>query len=150
MGTGGLGGGVIGEASLARLYLGGGGGSGYLDTDAGSGSLGGAGGAGGGLVYIVAATTEGPGTISADGAPGDDGVWFGGASPGGGGGGAGGTVWLHGPVYLNVSALGGEGGIGSEAGRYSTLGGAGGDGRIRIDGAFSGAANPERYPACPE
>jgi hypothetical protein len=148
-GTGGLGGGTIGEETLTGLFFGGGAGGGYLDDDATAGSFGGAGGAGGGLVRIVATGFDGTGVIAADGGAGEDGFWIGGASPGGGGGGAGGTVWLTGPTAVTLSAVGGLGGIGSEAGSGPTNGGTGGDGRIRVDGALTATATPSAYAGCP-
>ena len=148
-GTGGLGGGTIGEPTLAALFFGGGGGGGYLDTDATAGSYGGAGGGGGGLVRIVALGFDGGGFVGADGASGEDGHWIGGASPGGGGGGAGGSVWLTGPVAVRLSADGAGGGVGSEAGSGPTNGGTGGEGRIRVDGTLSATTSPEAYEACP-
>ena len=148
VGTAGFGGGMIGEPSLAAMYFGGAGGSGYLDTDATPGSYGGAGGGGGGIVRVVAQAFEGAGVIEADGAQGEDGHWIGGASPGGGGGGAGGSLWLTGDVGTTLSALGGSGGIGSEAGSGPTRGGQGGDGRVRVDGALTGASSPSAYLGC--
>lgn len=148
VGVAGYGGGTVGEPTLAALYYGGAGGSGYLDTDATAGSYGGAGGGGGGLVRIVAEGFVGEGVIEADGGAGQDGYWIGGASPGGGGGGAGGSVWLTGPVDTALSAVGGQGGEGSEAGSGITRGGAGGEGRIRVDGALRGAATPAAYLGC--
>lgn len=148
VGIAGLGGGTIGDPSLAGLFFGGAGGSGYLDTDATAGSYGGAGGGGGGIVRIIATGFGGSGVIEADGARGVDGYWIGGASPGGGGGGAGGSVWLTGDVTMALSAVGGEGGIGSEAGSGQTRGGLGGDGRVRVDGLLTGTASPSAFLGC--
>lgn len=61
---GGRGGGALG-ASLDRLFLGGGGGAGDANNN-----VGGSGGSGGGLVFLVARTIDGNGTISANGADG--------------------------------------------------------------------------------
>ena len=149
-GPGGQGGGTVGDSALAALHFGGGGGSGYLDNDASAGSFGGAGGAGGGVLYAMASGGfSGAGMVSADGGRGEDGVYFGSASPGGGGGGAGGSVHLLGTVGVSVSAIGGGGGTGSEAGGGPTVGGVGGDGRIRVDGILTGVATPSAFVDCP-
>lgn len=102
-----------------RLFFGGGGGAGDQD-----GLQGGAGGAGGGIVYIVNyGTTSGAGTISANGANGQN------SNPGNlnatisntrrgndgaGGGGAGGAIYIENatalPATINLNARGGNGG----------------------------------------
>ena len=99
---------------------------------------------------IVADGFGGIGEIRANGQRGQDGHWVGNASPGGGGGGAGGTVWLIGPASVAVSAVGAVGGEGSEAGGTLSAGGTGGDGRVRIDGAFTGVSTPDPYATCGE
>lgn len=147
---GGTGGGTVGTPDLATIHPGGGGGSGSLDVDAGRGSYGGEGGRGGGIVRIAADAFTGTGRIRADGQRGQDGRWTGGASPGGGGGGAGGTVWLLGEVGVEVSAVGGTGGEGSEAGGDLSYGGTGGDGAIRIDGTTTADVTPAPYATCGE
>jgi len=150
-GPGGQGGGTIGDELLTSgVFVGGGGGGGYYDTDAGVGGYGGEGGAGGGLVRIVALDGfAGAGSITARGADGEDGYWpdrY--TSPGGGGGGAGGTILLVGDGSVSLDASGGVGGEGSEAGQHLTAGGTGGDGRIRVDGAWSGTSSPEAVSGC--
>ncbi len=118
---GGLGGRPVPNDPKARLFLGGGGGSGD-DYRAMSGE----GGSGGGLIFIDADRISGSGSILADG---DSGGTASGNSSGGGGGGAGGTVILaaeNGIDGVSVSASGGSGG--SQDGTSANASGPGGGG----------------------
>jgi hypothetical protein len=134
----GEGGAIYGLANLSKIYLGSGGGGGYLDSDAGANSYGGAGGAGGGIILISALKANIQGLIRANGLDGETGVHYGPASPGGGGGGAGGSIWLIGSeITISnskvISTQNGIGGFGSEAGNTRLQAGNGGIGRIRLE-----------------
>lgn len=137
----GIGGGAYGSADLsAGLFAGAGGGTG------GEGTLGNraGGGNGGGIVWIAAAALSITGTVSADGAAGEDGAGSVIDTVGGGGGGGGGTVWLQTCALSGnglVSALGGFGGLAGTGSTTTGFGGDGGDGRIRLDtpGASAGS-----------
>ena len=117
----------------------------------------GAGGAGGGFVFIGAKSIAlSGGTISAAGTNG-------GTAPkgsaddeyGGGGGGAGGTIWLRAETCDlgsgKVKAPGGSKGLGIVNNSYNyggdpNDGGAGGVGRIRVDGeTITGTTVPSHY-----
>ena len=93
--VGGLGGHPVAQDTEGRLFFGGGGGAGGQNNDAG-----GAGGAGGGLIYIIANTVNGSGTLTANGANG--GNTRNENRDGAGGGGAGGTI-----VVAAKTSLGG-------------------------------------------
>lgn len=133
--TGGLPGGVYGDAPLSRLFLGSGGGGGAGGVQGpGSGT---AGGNGGGIIVIRAGAVHVAGRIESNGQSGsvNDNCTIGNGS-GSGGGGAGGTIWL------SAHTLQVEGTIRATGGGISCHGGgAGGDGRIRLDfGTINGAA----------
>ncbi|KAA3650133.1 MAG: DUF11 domain-containing protein [Proteobacteria bacterium] len=128
---GGLGGRPVPFDDVGRLFFGGGGGAGD-----GNNSQAGAGGAGGGLIYIVADTISGGGTILANGANGEN-TQGGGNNDAPGGGGAGGTVLISANTMssVTINADGGFGGdqltIGNE---NEGPGGGGGGGVISISG----------------
>lgn len=104
--VGGRGGRSLG-AALDRLFFGGGGGAGDANNN-----VGGAGGAGGGLVFLVARTIDGNGTVASNGAAGANAMLPGNDAAGGGG--AGGTIVLSSvaPISaaLDAQANGGAGG----------------------------------------
>lgn len=125
--TGGLPGGAYGDGSLSQLFLGSGGGGGAGGVSGPGSST--AGGNGGGIIVIRADTIHIAGGIESNGQPGstNDNCSAGNGS-GGGGGGAGGTVWLSArtlQIEGTIQAIGG--------GASCHGGGAGGDGRIRLD-----------------
>jgi len=146
-GGGGGGGGGYGVADLTKLYFGSGGGAG----GAASGYAGGNGGVGGGIVYLGAQeiTVNTGGYIKSNGGNGLNSASYGGwncgtdRSAGGGGGSAGGSVYLLaeeltiGTAY--VTGSGGAGGLGN-----CDNGGAGGNGRIRVEyiTSLSGTTTP--------
>jgi hypothetical protein len=111
--------------SQTRGGAGGGGGGGGQSIPAGWG-----GGGGGGLYLVCTGTLTVTGTVSARGGDGE----AAGADAGGGGGGSGGAILLRGLADVSVDpgatidVGGGDGGAGG------TPGGAGGEGRIRIEG----------------
>ena len=106
---GGLGGRPLASDVRGRLFLGGGGGAGQANNNSG-----GSGGSGGGLVFVLARSVAGAGSITADGAPGaQSGTVTGTASDGPGGGGGGGTIVVMAAQSiggLQISARGGAGG----------------------------------------
>lgn len=128
---GGLGGRPLTNLPTGRLFLGGGGGSGYNTN-----GLGGAGARGGGLVVLMSATVSGTGFIRANGAAG--GNTTGGGFDGPGGGGGGGTVIVNADSLAGVSleANGGSGGnqFIAPAPESEGGGGGGGGGYIAITG----------------
>lgn len=150
------GGDSYGEAELMSWYLGSGGGAGahdYYSVDGQrAGNIAGGGGAGGGMIFMVSETSiTVHGLISSDGERGDDAISIG-AELGGGGGGAGGQILLGAPTVQiddQVTALGGMGGSAARSTAdhktelvckavdtrdcYTGHGGAGGDGRIRLN-----------------
>jgi len=129
---GGEGGGVYGD-DPQFLYLGSGGGSGYLYNS--RGATGGKGGNGGGALCVCAEGIIIDGVIECNGADGGDGE---GQFASGGGGGSGGGIALHASVIKNngtIQALGGHGGFkGDDSVNPNTCnqGGSGGMGVIRI------------------
>jgi uncharacterized repeat protein (TIGR01451 family) len=112
----------------ARLFLGGGGGSGDANNSAGT-----AGGNGGGMVYLIANSVTGSGSIQANGTNG--GNTTGGHNDAPGGGGGGGTIVVQASGGLTINANGGNGGnqliTGNEA---EGPGGGGGGGYIAATG----------------
>jgi len=139
---GGLGGHPLASSPVGRLFMGGGGGAGD-----GNDNVAGKGGNGGGLVFIIAGTISGNGSILANGAIGGNSVDTG-ANGGGdaaGGGGGGGTVVVHAVSLsgISVSANGGLGG--SQSGTHADTegpGGGGGGGYIALaGGTISASAN---------
>lgn len=104
--VGGLGGRPVTQDTSGRIFFGGGGGSGAQNNDSG-----GAGGNGGGLIYIIADTVSGNGTLRANGTNG--GATRGESRDGAGGAGAGGTIVVSARVLntgLNAQVNGGNGG----------------------------------------
>lgn len=143
--TGGSGGGVYGATFPTAWFTGSGGGGGGAVL---SGMT--SGGKGGGLivVYAPSVTVSGTGSIDADGEAGEDGTDSFVSGKSGGGGGSGGSIFLHTSVAGGLSnggtihSLGGAGGglVGS-AGASVGFGGAGGSGRVHVDGSISGAGS---------
>ena len=127
---GGLGGRPLDNDPAGRLFFGGGGGAGDANN-----SSGGAGGGGGGLVYLIAGSVSGAGSVLANGANGADAKNTFNDAPGGGGGG--GTVVIRSGALsgVNVQANGGNGGsqpiTSNEA---EGPGGGGGGGFIAVSG----------------
>ena len=127
----------------ARLFLGGGGGAGD-----GNNGFTGPGGNGGGLVFVIAGTVTGGGSILANGADGgaaNSGVAVSGDGPGGGGGG--GTVVVHAGALSGISVVanGGKGGsqhlaVVPEA---EGPGGGGGGGYVALSGGTPAAVSAD-------
>ena len=138
---GGLGGRPLTSSPTGRLFLGGGGGAG----DGNNASLGvttGPGGRGGGLVFVIAGTVTGSGSILANGGDGGDANSNGsvsGDAPSGGGGG--GSVVVHaGALGANVKVKANGGAGGNQININSNLetegpGGGGGGGYIALSGS---------------
>lgn len=124
--VGGFGGRPLTNNAVNRLFLGGGGGAGDTNNSTGT-----AGGRGGGLVFLLANTVTGAGTILANGqsvtpATGND-------APGGGGGG--GSIVISATNSVTLNADGGTGGSQNLAGPESEgPGGGGGGGFIAATG----------------
>ena len=135
---------MYGDASLQRLYLGSGGGGG---AGGGGGSRQGTpGGNGGGIIVITASSLDIRGEILSDGQDGsandNTGTPENGCNQsqgsGGGGGGSGGTIWLSSPTLRFARPPGSErsrilargGGTEDDC---PLDGGAGGNGRVRMD-----------------
>jgi uncharacterized repeat protein (TIGR01451 family)/gliding motility-associated-like protein len=124
-----LSGGIAGAnipASLSRLYLGGGGGSG----EANDATTGVKGGVGGGIIIITANQIDGAGVILANGGRGEAGG-LGSFADGAGGGGAGGTVFINvanpsPTAILTIQAKGGNGGNSFTTTPHGPGGGGGG------------------------
>lgn len=137
-GVGGFGGPAYGTVQITPTDAGSGGGGGSGGYDCGAGG----GGGGGGYIYISAPTI----TISSTGAilvNGGNGGSDGTGNCGGGGGGSGGSVFLSAPTMTHnglISATGGLGGASAIPNSpYWGVGGAGANGRIRLD--YNGALN---------
>ncbi len=133
---GGLGGRPLtNDASIAgdRLFFGGGGGAGDENNGAGT-----AGGNGGGLVFIVADTISGAGTIDAGGAAALDNNGLGAGNDAPGGGGGGGSVVLIANTALSGVAVKSNGGKGGNqhitTAESEGAGGGGGGGYIAVSG----------------
>lgn len=127
----------------ARLFLGGGGGAGD-----GNNGFTGPGGAGGGLVFVIAGTVTGGGSILANGGVGggaNSGTALSGDGPGGGGGG--GTVVVHAAALsgISVAADGGNGGSQHLAGTPEAEGpgGGGGGGYVALSGGTPAAVSAD-------
>ncbi|MDY7231400.1 Ig-like domain-containing protein [Hyalangium rubrum] len=128
--AGGLGARPVANDPGTRLFLGGGGGAGD-----GNNAAAGRGGNGGGLVWVVADTVTGTGSIAANGAQGTDTIPGHNDAPGGGG--AGGTVMVSARALsgITLNANGGRGGnqlITSD--EAEGPGGGGGGGYIAVAG----------------
>lgn len=125
---GGYGGRPLLADSDEKIFLGGGGGAGH-----GNNNVGGSGGNGGGLVFLIAKSINGTGSINASGEAGDNTSPNHNDAPGGGGGG--GTIVIKANTLANISleADGGDGGnqliTNNEA---EGPGGAGGGGFISV------------------
>lgn len=131
-GVGGFGGAAYGTAPISGVDAGSGGGGGSGGYDCGAGG----GGGGGGYISMSAPsiTISASGAINANGGNGgSDGT----GNCGGGGGGSGGSIWLSALSMTHngsISATGGSGGISTLIGApYYGVGGAGSNGRIRLD-----------------
>ncbi|MCF7846946.1 MAG: FG-GAP-like repeat-containing protein [Candidatus Gracilibacteria bacterium] len=132
-----LGGGTVGSSSLEKMFFGGGGGGGSDSDDSGcdQGLFDGLdstyycqrGGHGGGIVFIAADTISNA-NVNANGHSTDP------VYDGGPGGGAGGTVWLQ-ASNITVDTLSAAGGpsVCDNKSLGDDCGGAGGDGRVRLD-----------------
>ncbi|HNN95198.1 MAG TPA: hypothetical protein PKI03_23135 [Pseudomonadota bacterium] len=138
---GGLGGRPVPNDPAARLFLGGGGGSGD-DYKSQSG----VGGRGGGLIFIDATAISGTGMILANGQTGGSATTTDGGASGGGGGGAGGSIVLSVPQVVGVS-LQANGGGGGDQGSAATIaagpGGGGGGGFIAVVGSANASAQAD-------
>lgn len=131
--VGGLGGHPLTSSPTTRLFFGGGGGAGD-----GNDAVAGPGGAGGGLVFVIAGTVSGAGSILANGHAGGNAVATSNGDAAGGGGG-GGTVVVHAASLsaITIAADGGAGG--NQVGSSSDVetegpGGGGGGGYIAVSG----------------
>ncbi|MCE9667574.1 Ig-like domain-containing protein [Myxococcus stipitatus] len=129
--VGGRGGTRMDFSAVDHMILGGGGGGGHSNDDTG-----GSGSNGGGVVFIRAASLSGAGSISANGAAGENSRNDGNDAAGGGG--AGGTLYLRFTGNLacsanTISARGGNGGS-TPFDQHGT-GGGGGGGRILLQGS---------------
>jgi len=129
---------LYGKADLSQIFLGSGGGAGAGGySGPGTGTIG---SKGGGLVYLMAPTLEIKGSVAANGQKGGENANCNGPrGSGSGGGGSGGSVYLSGQTVTvtagKVTALGAAGGCKG--------GGAGGNGRVRVDYAtLNGTAFP--------
>jgi uncharacterized repeat protein (TIGR01451 family)/MYXO-CTERM domain-containing protein len=145
--VGGRGGRPVANDPAQRLFLGGGGGAG----DGNNGAAG-AGGRGGGLVFLVADTVTGNGTVRANGANGGASNGNPGDAPGGGG--AGGTIVIRAGSLGGISAEanGGTGGLQTLAANLEAEGPGGGGGGgyiaagtgsivVRVQGGAGGTTN---------
>jgi uncharacterized repeat protein (TIGR01451 family) len=128
---GGLGGRPVPFDVAGRLFFGGGGGAGDGNNNQGSN-----GGAGGGLVFVIADTITGTGTVVADGNQGED-TQGGGNNDAPGGGGAGGTVVIAANALSGIT-LSADGGVGGDQlpinNENEGPGGGGGGGVIAVSG----------------
>jgi hypothetical protein len=131
---GGMGGHPLTASAGGKLFLGGGGGAG----DGNDGHAG-PGGQGGGMVFVIAGTVQGAGSIVANGAPGGASITAAtdsGDAPGGGGGG--GTVVVRAAALsgISVQANGGLGGNQTVNNQYEAEGpgGGGGGGYVALSG----------------
>lgn len=133
---GGRGGHPVSNAFTGRLFMGGGGGAG----DGNDGAAG-SGGAGGGIVYLIAQSVVGGGSIYANGQTGSQGG--GSAVDGAGGGGAGGSVIVRADSVDSVAvfANGGDGGTQMSSGMDAAgPGGGGGGGFIALPWGVASAS----------
>lgn len=130
--VGGLGGHPLDSDPALRLFLGGGGGAGD-----GNNGVAGRGGRGGGLVFVIAGTVNGGGSILANGEAGSNAPDGTGGGDAAGGGGGGGTIVVH-AVNLTGISLVAEGGTGGlQTGTLTDTegpGGGGGGGYIAVSG----------------
>jgi|GEM_PF-1669067 len=137
--NGGRGGYANGLPALLPLMggSGGGGGDGWI-TSGGpyTGNLGGGGGGGGGgaMLFVAYESLTGGGHFDASGGDGGNSGYDNTAASGGGGG-SGGAVFLASPRLAFVGSLDVHGGAGGVNLNFADAGGAGGEGRVRYDGA---------------
>jgi len=136
----GYGGGVYGSSDLSKIYFGSGGG-GSANVDAGTGL---AGGNGGGILIMFGNSVVVNGAILINGADGS-------TSLNGNSAGSGGSIYIKGVTILSgpnlITAKGGQGGNGSNFINSSIQAqtGPSSNGRIRIDGTFTGTTAPSAY-----
>jgi hypothetical protein len=133
---GALGGSAYGDAAISGLEAGSGGGGGSGGFECGSGG----GGAGGGLIHIFAdvLVISATGVISSDGGNGgSDGT----GNCGGGGGGSGGSIYILSPNATNNGSISAVGGLGGSSTYSDGPGANAANGRIRIDGTYSGSGS---------
>jgi len=137
---GGLGGHPLASSPAGRLFLGGGGGAGD-----GNNGFTGPGGNGGGLVFAIAGTVMGGGSILANGGDGAPANSTGVSGDGPGGGGGGGTVVVHADTLSGISVVanGGKGGSQHIAGTFEAEGpgGGGGGGYVALSGGTPAAVS---------
>ena len=132
---GGLGGHTLANSPADRLFLGGGGGAG----DGNDGHPG-PGGVGGGLVFVMAGSVTGTGSIAANGGPGGsaDSSTGSASGDGPGGGGGGGTVVVRAGTLTGISSVAANGGVGGDqiitGPEAEGPGGGGGGGYIALSG----------------
>ena len=130
--VGGLGGRPVDNNPSQHLFMGGGGGAGD-----GNNAVAGRGGNGGGLVFIIAGTVSGTGSIVADGENGADSPDSNAGGDAAGGGGGGGTVVIHAASLAGI-AISADGGLGgSQTGTRTDTegpGGGGGGGYVAMSG----------------
>ena len=129
--AGGLGGHALDNDPSSRLFMGGGGGAGD-----GNNNTAGKGGNGGGMVFVIAGSVTGAGSILAQGEVGANATGNPGDAPGGGGGG--GTVLVRAESIpaITINVDGGNGGNQTNSNGVETEGpgGGGGDGYIAVYG----------------
>lgn len=137
----GMGGLAVSDSLLSKMIMGGGGGSGGHNIIIYEGNRG---GHGGGIILCFANTLVVNGHIRSNGMNGENGFHGSIYDIGAAGGGAGGQIYLSSFAASlgvgNITAVGGTGGY--VVNRPTYLGGTGGNGRIRVDGSFTGATNP--------
>ena len=139
--VGGLGGRPVPNATSgaqARLFLGGGGGAGDGNNNATYGSS--RGGNGGGLVFLIAGSIAGAGSILANGETAPDATYVAGGGDSAGGGGGGGTVVINATSLSAVAIAADGGGGGNQVGSSGQNeaegpGGGGGGGYIAVAGS---------------
>ena len=143
--TGGLGGHPLDNSPASRLFMGGGGGAGD-----GNNGVAGDGGNGGGLIFVIAGTVDGSGSLSANGQRGFDSSGAQGTNgDAAGGGGGGGTVVVHAVNIAGTWTIAANGGAGGRHANSSGPnevegpGGGGGGGYI----AVSGGGTSDRWTA---
>ncbi len=138
---GGLGGHPLTSSPTGKLFLGGGGGAGDGNNLTGGNLIAGPGGRGGGLVFVIAGTVTGTGSILANGADGGNANSNGSVSGDGpGGGGGGGTVVVHAGTLATAIVIGANGGVGGNQININSNaeaegpGGGGGGGYVALSG----------------
>ena len=123
---------TYGDADLATLFFGSGGGGVWNGGTDGAGENPGPGGSGGGIVIIGADTLTASAAESITSFGGTTHYWAWGTWTYGAGGGAGGSIWLQAETLtLGTGAVDASGGFGEST--HIRVGGDGGEGRVRID-----------------